>query len=281
MLTGYKSARDSATRGDGLRCMSMIPTRLLLTMFLAAAAALAAGDHAAHALDATLPGECSDQQVAPVSVVILCGDAGVIAHDLVWHDWGAARSSASGTASVNTCDPSCAAGNREEHAIVVVADRLVDCTYGRPQYTRITYSLPDRSPGSPGSGAAEERSVSFDCPKRPHADPRIRTMRSSLTHHRAAGGRNVVRTRLALNVCAVRGNLLVVIKETRRRGRRTLHAHRQTREFSQTKRCQWHAVSWKPRPELLAAGAYHVAATVWDDDGQGSKTVSRRITTTD
>jgi hypothetical protein len=106
-------------------------------------------------------------------------------------------------------------------------------------------------------------------------------MRASLTRHGAAGAHDVVRMRLALRVCAVRGNLLVVINETRRLDGRTLRAHRQTREFSQTKRCQWHALSWKPRAELLGAGAYRVAATVWDGDGQGSKTVSRRITTTD
>jgi hypothetical protein len=267
-----------ATRGDGRRCTSMIPARVLLTMFLAAAApatghASAATATPGQAPDATLPAKCSDQRVAPASVVILCADAGVIARDLVWHDWGAPRTSAAGTASVNTCDPSCAAGNREEHPIVVVADRLVDCTYGRPQYTRITYSLPDRGPGSTGSGATEDRSVRFDCPKRPHADPRIRTMRASLTRH------DIVRMRLALRVCAVRGNLLVVIKETRRLDGRTLRAHR-TRELLQTKRCQWHALSWTPRPELLAAGAYRVAATVWDDDGQSSKTVSREITAT-
>ena len=126
--------------------MSMTPTRLLTTILTTLAAGAGAGAASAAAAgpdaSATLPGRCSDQQVAPVSVVVLCGDAGIVAQDLVWRDWGAARTSASGTASVNTCEPSCAAGNRAQHPIVLTAERLVDCAYGRSQYTRLTYSLP-------------------------------------------------------------------------------------------------------------------------------------------
>jgi hypothetical protein len=229
------------------------------------------GVHAAQAPDATLPSRCADQQAAPVSMVILCGDAGVVARDLVWHDWGAARAWASGTASVNTCDPSCAAGKREERPIVLTAGRLVDCKYGRPQYTRITYSLAD----SAGSGTAQENSVSFACPR--HADPRIRRMRVSLTRHRTSGDRELVLTRLRLRVCAARGDLRVAIKEFRRLGGRTVRARRHTRTSRQTERCQWHAFSWKLRRVFSGAGAYVVAATVWDKDGQSSATVSREI----
>jgi hypothetical protein len=83
----------------------MIPAGVLLTMFLAAAApavgyASTATATPGQAPDATLPATCSDQRVAPASVVILCGDAGVIARDLVWHDWGAPSTSATETSSL-------------------------------------------------------------------------------------------------------------------------------------------------------------------------------------
>ena len=60
---------------------------------------------------ATLPTHCNDQQVAPATVTIACADDGFIINGLSWPDWGAGAAHASGTATINTCEPNCAAGN--------------------------------------------------------------------------------------------------------------------------------------------------------------------------
>src|SRR5215210_1935564 len=97
---------------------------------------------AAQTLDATLPSTCTDQQVAPVSVMITCGDGGFIAEQLAWTDWGAEQATATGVASVNDCDPSCVDGQRHDYPVVLTASELRDCDYGEPQYTRVVYSFP-------------------------------------------------------------------------------------------------------------------------------------------
>jgi hypothetical protein len=227
---------------------------------------------------ATLPSRCYDQQVAPVSVTITCADAGFSAQDLLWSDWGALQARATGTASVNTCDPDCASGSREEYPVELVADRLRDCDYGKPQYTKVTYCFPNASPFPPG---ARDPTVQFPCPKRPHADPKIKKMLLSLTGHNPPGNRYFVRVHIGLRVCAVRGRSEVVVNETKRLGGEIFGEHSHTLRFRQTTRCQWHKFKWRLRDEFFGVGTYKVAATVWDKDSQFSRTVTRKKVTLD
>ena len=231
--------------------------------------------------NATLPSRCHDQQVAPARVIITCGDGGVIAHDLVWSNWGAEQAHATGQFSVNTCDPDCASGGREEYPVELTAERLRDCDYGKPQYTRVIYGFPAESPFPPGSPGAEDPSVRFPCPVRPHADPSIRRMRMWMTGHGAPGPRYFVRVHLRLGVCAVRGRSEVVIHETKRLAGQTFGEHTRALRFGQRFRCQRHAFRWRLRDEFFGVGTYKVAAYVTDKDGQFSKTVSRKKVTID
>jgi hypothetical protein len=231
--------------------------------------------------EATLPSQCYDQAVAPSSVVITCGDAGVIAEMLVWSAWGSAQAQATGVMSVNTCDPDCASGNREEYAVELTADRLRDCEYGEPQYTRVSWSFPAETPFPPGSPGAENPTARFPCPVRPHPDPKIKRMRMWMTGHRAPGERYFVRVHLRLRVCAVRGRAEVVVNETKRVGGETFGEHTRTLKYRQRARCQRRTFRWKLRDEFFGVGTYKVAATIWDKDSQFSKTVSRKSVTLD
>ncbi len=231
--------------------------------------------------DATLPSKCTDRRVAPTTVILTCADAGFIAEQLVWSDWGAAQASATGTASVNNCEPSCAEGERESYPVVLSASELRGCDYGRPQYTRVVYSFPANSPFAPDSAGAEDPAVEFPCPKRPHASPRIRSMKLRLTPHGPAGDDYFVRVHLRLRVCAVRGRSEVVVNETKRVGRHTFGEHTRTLRFRQHSRCESHRFRWRLRDEFFGVGTYKVAATVWDRDLQFSKSVARKKTTTD
>ena len=257
--------------------------RLRLLAFLAGAVICAAfaAPTSAQTPDATLPSRCFDQKIAPVRVIITCGDGGVIAHDLVWSNWGAEQAHATGMFSVNTCDPDCATGGREEYPVELVADRLRDCDYGEPQYTRVSYGFPADSPFPPGSPGAEDPTVQFACPERPHASPKIKQMRLWMTGHRAGGPRYFVRVNLRLRVCAVRGRSQVIVNETKRVGGQTFGRHTRTLKFRQHSRCQRRTFAWKLRDEFFGIGTYKVAAFVYDRDFQFSKTVSRRIVTLD
>jgi hypothetical protein len=118
---------------------------------------------AAQTPGATLPSQCLDQQVAPPSVTLTCADGGFIAHDLVWSDWGAAQAHALGTASVNTCEPDCAHGESKDYAVELVADRLLSCSFGKPQYTIVTYRFPN--------GVRSRRQTTRRCPSRVRSAP--------------------------------------------------------------------------------------------------------------
>jgi hypothetical protein len=229
--------------------------------------------------EVTLPSSCTDQVVAPARVILTCGDAGLIAESLVWTGWGADAATATGTASVNLCEPSCAEGERKEFPVALTASERRDCDYGRPQYTLVTYSFPAASPFPPDSPGTH--TVRFPCPKRPHADPRIRRMRMSLTGHGPPGDDYFVRVHVRLRVCAVRGRSEVVVNESLRVGGQTFGEHTRTIGFRQRSRCQAHRLRWRLRDEFFGVGTYKVAATVWDRDSQPSKTVTRKQTTLD
>ena len=213
---------------------------------------------------ATLPTHCTDQQVAPTTVTIACADDGFIISGLSWPDWGAGAAHAAGTATINTCEPNCAAGNAVQRAITVTATGLESCWRAQPQYTRLSWTFPDGS--RPGSGA-------FPCP---HA-PRIETMRLStqLVHRR-------VHERVRMRLCGPVGRSRVVLKQTKSsasgivfaRGTRTLH-------YRQAAGCHTRTFSYPLAVRFFGVGIYRLAATVHDSHGQTSRTVVRRVTTTD
>lgn len=248
------------------------------------AAALAVGWPAtatAQTPEATLPSQCTDQQVAPTSVVLACGDAGMIVEGLTWTNWGAAQATAAGTATINTCDPNCASGGTAQYPITLTAGDLRRCSYGKPQYTLITYAFPAGSPYPPGSPGAEDPTARFPCPVRPHKNPRIRAMRMRLTGHGSPGANYYVRVEVRLRVCGVRGRSHVTFDETLGNGKTIFGEHVHTTRFQQTAGCQWRKFKWKLRQEFFGVGTYRVAARVYDRDTQFSNTVSRRRTTTD
>jgi hypothetical protein len=231
---------------------------------------------AAQTPDATLPSRCLDQQVAPASVTFTCADGGFIAHDLVWSGWGSPQPRATGTASINNCKPNCAQGQFHDYAIELVADRLQVCEVGKPQYTVVNYHFPNGGPFPTDDG-----NVGFACPKRRHANPRIKKMRMTFSVHRAGDGDYFLRVRAALRVCAVRGRSSAVLSETKRLGSLTVGSGIHSFKFRQRKACQWHSFRWRLGDRLAGVGTYRLRATVSDADGQVSKTVSRRSVTID
>jgi hypothetical protein len=226
--------------------------------------------------DATLPSKCTDQVVAPQSMLLVCGVRPFAVEQLTWTSWGAARATAAGTARVNTCDPSCAAGNYADYPIQLTADKLTPCKTGRPQYTRVSYTFTAENPFPPDYIEPQ----AFPCPRPPHDDPRIRDMRLWLTGHNP-GHDYFVRVHVKLRICAVRGHAEVKIAETKGAGGHRFAEHARTLNFEQMRACNTRSFRWKLRDEFFGVGTYKVKATVWDKDFQSSRPVSRRQTTLD
>jgi hypothetical protein len=224
---------------------------------------------------ATLPSRCQNQKVAPAQVILTCGDGALIAKQLVWRDWGQERAHATGVLSANLCEPSCAEGTREEFPVELTAERLRYCDYGKPQYTRLSLSFPAASPPYP------PEPVTFRCPIRPHPNPKITKMRMWMTGHGAPGPRYFVRVHIWTRVCAVRGRSEVNFYERQLVGGDIFGEFTRNIGFRQRPHCQDHSFRWRLRDEFFGVGTYRVAATVYDKDGQSSKTVSRRIVTRD
>ena len=244
------------------------------TGFSAALAALVwATPASAQVTDATLPSRCTDQKVAPVTVIISCGSANLYADELAWSSWGGATATATGVMSVNTCDPYCAAGNRAEFPVQLTASSLRNCAYGRPQYTRVKYHFPTPTTVR---GLADD-GLDLPCARRPHADPKIKRMRLRFSIR----GGDTFNVRMRLRVCAVHGDASVDVVERLLLGGRVFAERFRSIEFRQRARCQRHTFHWPLRQEFIGVGTYRVAATVWDRDAQRSRTVRRSSFTAD
>ena len=83
----------------------------------------------------------------PTKIVITCADASFRVTKIEWSSWGSKQAKGSGTAKVNTCDPSCAAGHFKSYPIHLRAYRPHDCAHAdKREFSRLKYVFPDRRP---------------------------------------------------------------------------------------------------------------------------------------
>jgi hypothetical protein len=124
--------------------------RIHWLVFAPACAALSIALNAvplAAAANPTVLPDCAGKPVAkPKSVVLACADAGVTAGSVTWTGWGTAKARGAGIASVNDCDPNCAAGHLRQYKIALVAAGTERCPSGQTAYARVTYSWIGNTP---------------------------------------------------------------------------------------------------------------------------------------
>ncbi|MDQ2681728.1 MAG: hypothetical protein M3Y21_12035 [Candidatus Eremiobacteraeota bacterium] len=100
----------------------------------------------AAAAPSVLP-DCAGKPVAkPSNVILTCADAGVSVGKLRWTGWGSTFTAGLGVASVNDCEPNCAAGHFHNFNIVLLASGTEHCPNGHTAYSRVTYAWMGRSP---------------------------------------------------------------------------------------------------------------------------------------
>lgn len=124
--------------------------RLLPVLLIAALAALAAVPAAAQtgAARTYVTSDCNGAAFKPRSIVLTCGDAGLVATKLQWTNWGAKRAAGAGLGKEKVCMPDCAAGRVAKGAMKVVLSRPRLCSQdGKRHFTKIHYSWPGGAPG--------------------------------------------------------------------------------------------------------------------------------------
>lgn len=122
-------------------------SRTLIALSAAAALAVvpATGASASTKLHVFFPKDCQHNAYKPKSIVVTCADANFLVKRISWKSYGSKTAHGTGTASVNTCDPSCVAGKFKSYPVRVALSRVRQCG-DVPQFTRLRVTFTHRRP---------------------------------------------------------------------------------------------------------------------------------------
>lgn len=94
--------------------------------------------------------DCSGAAFKPKSIVLTCGDAGLLVRKLQWPQWGTKEAHGAGLGEEKVCTPNCAAGKVAKAAMKVVLSKPKLCSQdGKLHFTKIHYKW---IPANPGEG---------------------------------------------------------------------------------------------------------------------------------
>jgi hypothetical protein len=103
---------------------------------------------------------CSGAAFKPRSIVLACGDAGLVVRKLQWTQWGAKQAHGAGLGEEKVCTPNCAEGSVAKGAMKVALSRPKLCHQdGKRHFTKIHYAWPA---GAPGEGP-KQGSIPLPC----------------------------------------------------------------------------------------------------------------------
>jgi hypothetical protein len=125
-------------------------SRLLPVLLIVALGGLAAVTAAAQAGSARtfVSSDCNGAAFKPRSIVLTCGDAGLVATKLQWKQWGASKASGGGRGEEKVCTPNCAEGRVAKGPMQVSLSRPRLCPQdGKRHFTKVHYSWPNGAPG--------------------------------------------------------------------------------------------------------------------------------------
>jgi hypothetical protein len=105
--------------------------RPLIALTAAAAAAVPVLAAPAGAADDTglrvYVSNCIKQVYQPKTITLACADAGFVVNKIRYSSYGAKRAAGTGTAVINTCDPSCVAGKDVRYPARIALSRVTQC----------------------------------------------------------------------------------------------------------------------------------------------------------
>jgi hypothetical protein len=104
--------------------------------------------------------ECSGAAFKPKSIVLTCGDAGMVVTKLQWPQWGTREAHGAGLGEQKVCKPNCAAGKVAKAAMKVVLSQPKLCPQDEKRhFTKLHYKW---IPAAPGEGP-KQGSIPLPC----------------------------------------------------------------------------------------------------------------------
>jgi hypothetical protein len=135
-----------------MRSMSSRPSKAVLLVVALALCALAAAA-AAVAMPANrtyVTSDCSGASFKPHSIVLACGDAGLVVSKLQWPQWGTKKAHGAGRGEAKICKPDCAAGKVGKAAMKVILSKPRFCPQDEKRhFTKLHYKW---IPAAPAEG---------------------------------------------------------------------------------------------------------------------------------
>lgn len=125
--------------------------RIFLALFVVSIGAIAAAVAiAAPAQRTYVTSRCSGAAFKPRSIILTCGDAGLVATKLQWTQWGTKKAHGAGLGRQKVCKPNCAAGKVAKAAMKVILSRPRLCPQDEKRhFTKVHYKW---LPAAPGEG---------------------------------------------------------------------------------------------------------------------------------
>lgn len=104
--------------------------------------------------------DCNNATFKPERIVLACADAGFLATDLSWSQWGREQAKGKGTGKEKICEPNCAAGHFAEGKIRLRLFRPRNCSQdGKRHFTKLEYVWLNEPP----AGGPMQGTVPFPC----------------------------------------------------------------------------------------------------------------------
>jgi hypothetical protein len=100
------------------------------------------------------PAACATPTYKPTSIVVTCADANTVVRNITWSSYTDKSAAGTGTANVNACDPTCAAGRFQEFPAKVGLSGPTECGKDTTQFERLVLTYTGARP--PGAGSTTE-----------------------------------------------------------------------------------------------------------------------------
>ena len=112
---------------------------------IAVPASVASAGSGSTQLRVFFPKDCQHNVYKPKSFVVTCADANFVVKKVDYTRYGTRTARGTGTASVNTCNPSCVAGTFKSYPVTFRLSRVRQCG-DVPQFRRLTIRFTGKKP---------------------------------------------------------------------------------------------------------------------------------------
>jgi hypothetical protein len=102
------------------------------------------------------PSGCTNPTYKPTQIIVTCADANTVLKGIKWSDYGSDSAEGAGTASVNACDPNCAAGKFQQFPATVKLSNPKDCRKDVRQFTHLVLTYTGARPQGASASLTED-----------------------------------------------------------------------------------------------------------------------------